>query len=127
MRVGTRLGAGAMALLLWSTPWEVPRAQAEPSQPCRDLAARFASAPGEMDVKDLATLASCLAAEIAARVGATGPSGVTPEEAPPPLMPPETAPPPPPQEGTSQPLTRRYGEWPTPPEWKESWPSPNPW
>ena len=128
MGVGIRLAAGAIVLALWSVLWSVRGAEAEPPESCRNLAARFASAPEELDVKALATLGSCLATEIAVRVGATGPSAASSGEAPTPSAPQEeVAPPPPPQEGASQPQTRRYGDWPAPPAWMERWPSPNPW
>lgn len=128
MGIGIRLGAGAIVLLLWLTLWGVRGAEAEPSEACRNLAARFAVAPEQLDLKALATLGTCLTTEIGERVGATGPSGTPQEETPTPPAPQGRASPPPAsQQGTTPPQARQYGEWPLPAPWMENWPSPNPW
>lgn len=130
MGVGIRLGAGAIVLALWSAPWGIRGAAAEPSESCRDLAARFAAAPQQMDVKELATLGTCLATELAQRVGATAPPAASPspEQPPAPSAPQgEGAPPSPSGERKALPQARPYGEWPQSAPWMESWPSPNPW
>ena len=128
MGIGIRLGAGALVLGLWLMPWGARRADAEPSESCRNLAARFAAAPEQLDLKGLATLGTCLTTEIGERVGATAPSAVPREEAPTPPAPPGAATPPPAsREGTPRPQAREYGAWPLPAPWTEHWPSPNPW
>ena len=128
MGTRVRLGAGAIVFLLWLTLWGVREAEAEPSEACRDLAARFAAAPGQLDLKALATLGTCLTTEIAERVGAAEPSTGPREQTPAPPTPPGGASPPPAsQEGASPPQVRQYGQWPLPAPWTESWPSPNPW
>ena len=128
MGIGIRLSASAIVFLLWLTLWGVRVAEAEPSEACRDLAARFAAAPGQLDLKALATLGTCLTTEIAERVGVTGPSAPPPEQTPT-LPAPQggVSPPPASQEGASPPQARQYGAWPLPAPWVESWPSPNPW
>lgn len=109
----------ASLLVLWWAPWGIPRAAAEPSEACRNLAARFARAPDQMDLQALATLGSCVSGEIAGRVGGTAPSGAPEEEAPPP-----------PAQGSQKGAAtesdpwepkpsqgRQYGEWPPPAPW----------
>lgn len=131
MGITMRLSAGAIVLLLWLTLWGVRGADAEPSEACRDLAARFAAAPEQLDLKALATLGSCLTTEIGERVGAAGTSAAPAaprEETPTPPAPQGGASPPPTsQQGASPPQARQYGQWPLPAPWTESWPSPNPW
>jgi hypothetical protein len=128
MGIGIRLGAGAIVLVLWVMPWGVRGAEAEPSESCRNLAARFAAAPEQLDLKALATLGTCLTTEIGERVGATGPSAAPREETPtPPAPQEEPSPPPASREGTSPPQARQYGDWPPRTPWMEHWPSPNPW
>jgi hypothetical protein len=128
MRTGTPLGAGAIFLLLWVTPWGVREAVAEPSESCRNLAARFAAAPEQLDLRALAVLGTCLTTEIGERVGATGPSTAPQEEAPTPPAPQVGASPlPAPRQEAPPPQARPYGEWPPPAPWTENWPSPNPW
>jgi len=128
MGIRIRVGAGVIAFLLWLTPWGVREVEAEPPEACRDLAARFAVGPEQLDLKALATLGICLTTEIAERLGATGASAAPREQTPAPPLPQEGAPPPPvPQEGASPPQARQYGQWPLPAPWTESWPSPNPW
>ncbi len=130
MGIGIRIGAGAIFLLLWLALWGVPGVEAVPPEACRDLAARFAAAPEQLDLKALATLGTCLTTEIGERVGVTGPSAApaSPQgETPPPPPPQGGASPPASQPGTSPPQARQYGQWPLPAPWTESWPSPNPW
>lgn len=128
MGIAIRLAACATVLLLWLTPWGVRGAEAEPSESCRNLAARFAVAPEQLDLKELATLGSCLTTEIGERVWATGPSAAPREETRvPPAPQGEASPPPASREGTSPPPARQYGDWPPSAPWSEHWPSPNPW
>jgi hypothetical protein len=130
MRIEIRVGACTILLLLWLTLWAVPGAEAEPPEACRDLAARFAAAPEQLDLKALATLGTCLTNEIGERVGVTGPpvAPAPPQgETPPPLAPPGGTSPPASQPEISPPQARQYGQWPLPAPWTESWPSPNPW
>jgi hypothetical protein len=128
MGIKIRLGAGAIVFLFWLTLWGVRPAVAEPSEACRDLAVRFATAPGQMDLKALATLGTCLTSEISERVGAPGPPAASPAETPPPPVPQGGASPPPTsQQGASPPQAYQYGDWPLPAPSMESWPSPNPW
>jgi hypothetical protein len=90
-------------------------AGAEPSETCRGIAARFASAPGELDARSLAVLVLCASAELGERMGiggATPPPTVQAEPAPAPAAEPPAVPPP----------QRMYGEWPQPSPWGESWP-----
>ena len=103
-------------------------AAAEPTEACRDLAARFSTAPGQLDLKSLATLGICVSTELGERAGAAEPSTAPPGGVGPPPSPPNTGgPSPAPGAGATPPLTRRYGDWPLPQSWVESWPSPNPW
>ena len=128
MRIRIRLGAGAILFLLWLTLWVVRAAEAEPSEACRDLAVRFATAPEQMDLRALATLGTCLTNEIGERVGIPGSPAASPGGTPTPPAPQGGVPPPPAssQENLS-PQVRRYGDWPSPTPWMESWPAPNPW
>ena len=128
MGMGIRLRVGATVLLLWVTLLAVRGADAEPSESCRNLAARFAAGPEQLDLKALATLGTCLATEIVERVGAAEPSPAPGGEAPAQQSPQaEASPPPASREGSSPPQARRYGDWPLPAPWTENWPSPNPW
>jgi len=136
MEIGGRLGAGAIVLLLWSLAWGTQRAAAAPSDACRTLAARFAAAPEELDLRALAALGICLTGAIGERVGAIEPAEAPEAEvAPPPdVVPPPAAPPPPPQAPPPLPVApweplppRPYGDWPPSAPWIESWPSPSPW
>ena len=127
MEIGGRVGAGAFLLLLWPLSWGIGGAEAAPSDACRTLAARFAAAPEELDLRALATLGICLTGEIGERVGAIeqpeapeAESTPPQEAAPPPPAPPQPPPPPAP------PPARPYGDWPSPAPWMETWP-PNPW
>lgn len=75
----------------WLLP--LPLARAQPVTPCQVLAARFAAAPDRLDPQALAGLASCVTAELAARMappGAVQPEGAPAPEAEQPL--PTTAP-----------------------------------
>jgi hypothetical protein len=126
IRVG--LSACAVGLVLWLIPWGVRGAAAEPSDACRELSARFAGTPEQLDLQALARLGACLITEIGERLGAMEPSAGAREETPSLLTPQgETASPSPTREGTSPPLARRRGEWPPPAPWTESWPPPSPW
>jgi len=129
MGIGGRLGAAAVFLLLWSLVTGIRGAAAAPSDTCRALAARFAAAPEELDLKALASLGICLTGEIGERVGAIEqPEAPEAESAPPPeAAPPPLAPPPPPPLPPAPPPTRPYGDWPPSAPWTESWPSPYPW
>ena len=118
---GGRLGMGVFFLLLWSLSWGIRGAEAAPSDACRTLAARFAVAPEQLDLKALAALGICLTGEIGERVGATEQAQAPEAEGAPP---PEVLPPPP---APPQPPAPPYGAWPPPAPWTESWPSPNPW
>ncbi len=136
MEIGGRLVAGVILLLLWSLSWGIRGAEAAPSDACRTLAARFAAAPEQLDLKALAALGICLTGEIGERVGAieqaeapeakSAPPPQVLQPSPPPPQPPP--PPPPPPVGPWEPLPPRpYGDWPSSAPWTESWPSPNPW
>jgi len=110
--------------------WELDASAAEPTEACRALAARFSTAPGQLDLKSLATLGICVTMELGERAGATEPSTAPPGGAgPPPSSPEVGGPPPAPGVNATPPPPRQYGAWPTPPSWTgtESWPSPNPW
>lgn len=134
--VGARLGVGVGLLLFWSLPWGIQGAEAAPSDVCRTLAARFAAAPEELNLRELASLGICLTGEIGERVGATEPAEAPEAESPPPpaaISPPPPAlpqpPPPPPPLPTApwEPLPLRpYGDWPPAAPWTESWP-PSRW
>jgi hypothetical protein len=130
MRIGIRVGVCTIPLLLWLTLWAVPGTEAEPPEACRDLAARFAAAPEQLDLKALATLGTCLTTEIGERVGVTGPPAAPPPPqvgTPPPPAPQGEASPPASQPEISPPQARQYGQWPPPTPWTGSWPSPGPW
>jgi hypothetical protein len=121
-----RLSACSLFVFLGLASWAVDVAAAEPSESCRDLAARFATAPAQLDAKSLAKLGGCITNELGERAGAVEPP-TPPEGAAPPPPPEPAVPPPAPGVGTSSPLARRYGDWPLPAPWTEYWPSPNPW
>jgi hypothetical protein len=126
-RVGGRLGAIVTLLLLGSLSWGLRGAEAAPSEACRILAARFAAAPEQLDLKALATLGICLTGEIGERVGAAEQAeAAQPESAPPPEAIPPPAPPEPPAPPPAAPPTRPYGDWPPSAAWREIWP-PSPW
>jgi hypothetical protein len=129
MGIGARLGAGVILLLLWSLSWGIRGAEGTPSDACRTLAARFAAAPEELDLRGLAALGICLTGEIGERVGATEPveapeaeSAPPPEVVPPPAAPPQPAPPPP-----APPPALPYGNWPPSAPWMEDWPPSSRW
>ena len=135
MEIGGRVGAGAFLLLLWPLSWGIGGAEAAPSDACRTLAARFATAPEELDLRGLASLGICLTGEIGERVGAIeqpeapeAESAPPPEVVPPPAAPPQPPPPPPPLPVAPwEPLPPRpYGDWPSSAPWTESWP-PSRW
>jgi hypothetical protein len=132
MSIRVSHAVGASLLVLWWAPWPTPAAAAEPTELCRNLAARFARAPDQLDLPGLATLGSCITGEIAERVGGTAPSGVPREASPAPA-------PTPAQETTPQqyapasdqwerrpPAPRQYGTWPPPAPWIENWPPMSP-
>lgn len=122
------LVACSLFLSLGIAFWEVDTTPAEPTEACRELAARFSTAPGQLDLKSLAMLGICVTTELGERTGAAEPSTGPPGGAVPPPSPPNTGgPPPAPGESAKPPQARRYGDWPLPPSWTESWPSPNPW
>ncbi len=128
MVVGVRLGVCCIVIGLSLAAWGVPRAGAEPAEACRDIAARFASAPEQLDLKALARLGACVTTEIGDRVGTTEPSATPREEtAPPPLPREEPAPAPAPPGEASASSDRRWGEWPAPAPWMENWPPASPW
>jgi hypothetical protein len=134
-KVGGRLGVGAILLLLGLLAWGLQGAEAAPSEACRLLAARFASAPEQLDLKALASLGICLTGEIAERVGAAeqaeapeAESPIPPQAIPPPPEPTPLPPPPPPLPAAPwAPLpVRPYGDWPPSAPWMGTWP-PSPW
>ena len=136
MEIGDRLGAGVILLLLWSLSWGIRGAEAAPSDACRTLAARFAAAPEELDLRGLAALGICLTGAIGERVGATEPAEAPeaesvppPEVVPPPAAPPQPPPPPPPLPVAPwEPLPPRpYGDWPPSAPWTENWPPSSLW
>jgi len=95
-------------------------ASAEPSAGCRDLAARFATAAAELDLRSLAGLMTCVSAEMEDRTGGPAllPPPYPPEDAPPDAVP---APAPEPQP------TRQRDQWPAPAPWGGAWPPAAPW
>ena len=94
-----RISVIVLALGLWLSG--VGPASAEPSAGCRELAARFANGAAELDLSGLASLVTCVSAEMQGRTG--GPVAAPPPEPP--------APPP------SQPSS----------SFRETWPAPAPW
>lgn len=94
-------------------------AGAELSAECRDLAARFAKAGAELDLRALAALMTCVSAEIQDRTGGTAPA--------PPPSPPEEAPPAPaPAQPMWPPPTSQRAQWPPSAPWGGPWPSVGP-
>ncbi len=96
-----------------------PGLAASPTE-CRDLAARFAEAPADLDLQSLAGLLTCVSAEIQDRAGGPpSPTPSPPEEAPAPTQtpaPPQASPPP-----------RARDQWPPPVPWGGDWPPASPW
>jgi len=114
-----------LALGLWLSG--LGSASAEPSAECRDLAARFANAPAELDLGALAGLMTCVGAEMQDRTGgrALPPPPRPPEPvppSPPPAPPPSPAPAPPP----SPPPSSFREAWPPSAPWGSPWPSVGP-
>jgi hypothetical protein len=107
----SRLCVCVLALGLWLAA-PAP-AIAEPSAECRDLAARFASAPGELDLQALAGLMTCLSAEMKDRTG--GLIVVSPPRPPAPLLPPRAG----------EPEEWAPSQWPAS-SWGPSWPPVGP-
>jgi hypothetical protein len=95
-------------------------ASAEPSAECRDLAAQFAKAAAELDLRSLAGLMTCVSAELQDRAGGPAP-------APSPRSPEDPPPDPAPAKPTSPPPTRERDQWPAPAPWGGAWPPAAPW
>ena len=127
MRVRVRVSACSLVITLGLASWGIDIVAAEPSAFCRDLAARFATAPAQLDARSLARLGACVLTEIEERADGTVPPTRPSEGAAPSPPPAVVLPPPAPSDDTQSPVTRQYGDWPLPAAWTESWPSPKPW
>jgi hypothetical protein len=127
MCLRVRVSACSLVIILGVACWGIDIVAAEPSTFCRDLAAGFATAPAQLDVRSLATLGACVLTEIEERADATE-RPTSPSEGAAPSPPPVVVlPPPAPSDATQSPMTHQYGDWPLPATWTESWPSPKPW
>lgn len=127
MCLRVRVSACSLVIILGLASWGIDIVAAEPSAFCQDLAARFATAPAQLDARSLARLGTCVITEIEERADATEPS-TRPSEGTAPSPPPAVVlPPPAPSDATQSPLTHQYGDWRLPAAWMESWPSPKPW
>ncbi len=113
---GVRRMPTAMLLFGMSLAWGVGAAavaRADPPQNCRELAVQFGTAPAQMDANSLATLGSCVMAEIQER--SSPPSQPAPSEQQP-------------QSPGNSPIDQPgWGQWSTPPPWSDSSADPQPW
>lgn len=117
MRIADCLKAGVLPIALFIL-WQGAGPAAATSEACRSLAALYARAPEQLDDQAKLALQNCLAAEAEEKSGAVQPSA-------PPSQ--DTSGGSTPQSGGTPQQGHERGEWPVPPAWTESWPSPNPW
>ena len=127
MCLRVRVSACSLVIILGVACWGIDIVAAEPSTFCRDLAAGFATAPAQLDARSLARLGACVLTEIEERADVTEPTTRPSEGAAPSPPPAVVLPPPAPSDATQSLVTHQYGDWPLPPTWTESWPSPKPW
>ena len=110
MRTGARIRISLALAALWLTAWGADPAYANPSDACRDLAARFANSAEQFGLGALASLIACVTAEIQdrARDGeSTPPPAPQLDTSPPSASGPQVATPPP----------REWGSWPLRAPW----------
>jgi hypothetical protein len=101
------------AMSLFCVAWTVAVAGAGPPQYCRDLAAQFGTAPGQLDANALSVLGACVTAEIQRRSGGRSrpaPPGPEPDAS-----------------GRSPIDEPGWGGWPKPPAWSDGGGKPQPW
>ena len=110
MRTGPLVGVCSVLAILFLVSWGAEPAQADTSDACRDLAARFATSAGQLGLGPLASLIACVTTEIQGRAGDA-------EGAPPPAPQQDTSPPPAPEQQAVTPPTREWGEWPLRAPW----------
>jgi hypothetical protein len=124
MRTGVLVGVCSALVVLCLASWGADPAQADPSDACRDLAARFANSAGQLGLGPLAALIACVTAEIQERAeeaGTAPPLAPHQDVSPSPALPPA----PEPQAATSP--TREWGSWPLRAPWAFSPPETSPW
>ena len=93
--------------------WAAGFAGAEPPQYCRDLAVQFGTAPAQLDANSLASLGSCVMAEIQERAG-------NPSHPPPDTQQPD------PSQGS--PIDQPgWGKWSSPTPWSDDRGKTQPW
>ena len=110
MRTGARIRISLALAALWLTAWGADPAHANPSDACRDLAARFANSADQIGLGSLASLIACVTAEIRDRAGDA-------ESTPPPSPRQDTSPPPVPEPQAATPPAREWGSWPLRAPW----------
>jgi hypothetical protein len=114
MRTGALVGVCSALAVLCLASWGADPAHADPSDACRDLAARFANSAGDLGVGSLASLITCVTAEIQGRADdAEG----APPPAPQQVVPPPPTPPPAPEQQAATPPAREWGSWPLRAPW----------
>ena len=94
-----------LGMSLTGGAWAAGEAEADLPQYCRDLAAQFATAPGQLGPDALAALRACEEPEIQQRSGA-------PNEAPPPAPQPDPS-------GASPIDKPGWGQWSAPAPWND--------
>ena len=110
MRTGARILISFVLVALWLTAWGADPAYADPSDACRDLAARFANSAGQLGLGPLASLIACVTTEIQDRAGDA-------ESTPPPAPQQDASPPPAPAPQPATPQAREWGSWPLRAPW----------
>ena len=110
MRRGARIRISIALVALWLAAWGADPAHADPSDACRDLAARFANSAEQFGLGSLASLIACVTAEIQDRAGDA-------ESAPPPTPRQDTSTPPAPEPQAATPPAREWGSWPLRAPW----------
>ena len=110
MSTGARIRVSLAFVALWLTAWGAEPAHADPSDACRDLAARFANSAEQVGLGSLASLIACVTAESQDRAGEA-------ETTPPPSSPQVATPPPAPEPQAAISPPREWGSWPLRAPW----------
>ena len=123
MRQTARFGICSSIVFFCLAFWMVGLANAEMSDVCRDLAARFADPSQQLDLNSLASLLACVTTELQDRVVAA-PIPPQPVRQ---VAPPPPPPPPAPEQQTPPPPRQEWGAWPSPAPWGVYPPQSSPW
>jgi hypothetical protein len=110
MRTGAGIRISLALAALWLTAWGADLAHAGPSDACRDLAAHFANSAEQFGLGSLASLITCVTAEIQDRAGDA-------ESVPPSAPQQDTSPLPAPELQAATPPAREWGAWPLRAPW----------